>query len=539
MTMDPVELARKVLHGPSSQLGVGIEAVRVLMKSGQGARRKPYTIIDALRDPRLLGGLPAFSNLDSWTAWLTFLSALYGLPLSEEEQQRFCKHTGRTRYAPPEGGYHEAAVITGIQSGKSRIASTIAAYEGLVAQPQADSTHLYAAVLAQDERGARRTIFSYAAAPFECSAALASRVVNRTTHTIQLDSGVVIAAYPCRPASVRGIRARVLVLDEFAHYIGSEATGTDKEMLRTARGRIATTGGRVVIISSPYGQSGALWDLHRAHHGKDDSTVLVWQATAPEMNPTLAPDYLEHMRTDDPEGYRSEVLGEFRAGITSLFDPEALEAVVVRGRRESAPAPGVNYLAFVDPSGGRADAFALAIGHQAGEHAVVDLVRAWQPPFNPSGVVAEATDILKSYRVHTVVGDRYAGEWPRESFRAHGISYELAEDDRSALYLRLLPRVNAGTVELPDLPALLRELRGLDRRRGPSGRDRVDHRRGSHDDQANAVAGLVVLLQPSVGIVSVVGLRNDPDWPGPHTFVRRPIEGPLVERPWNRGGWLR
>ena len=43
-------------------------------------------------------------------------------------------------------------------------------------------------------------------------------------------------------------------------------------------------------------------------------------------------------------------------------------------------------------------------------------------------------------------------------------------------------------------PEMLRELRSLERKRGSSGRDRVDHRPGSHDDQANAVAGLVSLL---------------------------------------------
>ena len=55
------------------------------------------------------------------------------------------------------------------------------------------------------------------------------------------------------------------------------------------------------------------------------------------MNPTLSADYLARMREDDPEGYRTEVLGEFRAGITALFDPEMLEACVVRGVRERLP----------------------------------------------------------------------------------------------------------------------------------------------------------------------------------------------------------
>ncbi len=528
--MSPEELAQRVLSQPDSDLGVAIEAVRALVK-GQPRTGPTPTIIEALRDRRMFGGLPAFSNLDSWQPWLTFLSALYGLPIPQDEEQRFRKHTGRTRYAPPPGGYKEAAVITGIQSGKSRIASVIAAYEGLVAQPEADSTHVYAAVLAQDYRGARRTIFSYTAAPFETSPELARRVVKRTEHTIALDSGIVIAAYPCRPASIRGIRARVLVLDEFAYYIGSEAGATDMEMLRAARGRIATTGGRVVIISSPYGQSGSLWELHRAHYGRDDSRVLVWQASAPEMNPTLCADYLDHVRENDPEAYRSEILGEFRAGVTSLFDPETLEAAVVKGRRELLPVSGVRYSAFVDPSGGRADAFALAIGHYAGERAVVDLVRAWQPPFNPSDAIAQISETLKTYRIHSVVGDRYAGEWPRDSFRPYGINYEFADDDRSALYLRLLPRVNAGAVELPDSPALLRELRGLDRRRGSSGRDRVDHRRGSHDDQANAVAGLVAMLEPTVSAFGVVAHCDLPRI-GPQTFG--PYPGPVFGPPGRR-----
>jgi hypothetical protein len=47
---------------------------------------------------------------------------------------------------------------------------------------------------------------------------------------------------------------------------------------------------------------------------------------------------------------------------------------------------------------------------------------------------------------------------------------------------------------VPDIPELLGELRGLERRRGPSGRDRVDHRPGGHDDLANAVAGLLSML---------------------------------------------
>jgi hypothetical protein len=213
------------------------------------------------------------------------------------------------------------------------------------------------------------------------------------------------------------------------------------------------------------------------------------------MNPTLPADYLDRMREDDPEAYRSEVLGEFRSGISTFFDPEVLAACVASGRRELAPVAGITYAAFADPSGGSRDAFTVAIGHRAEDkRTIVDVVRAWPAPFNPSGVVAEAAELLKSYRIFHVIGDRYACEWPREQFRSHGLQYTVADRDCSALYLSLLPAVNSGNVELPDDDKLLRELRGLERRRGTAGRDRVDHRPGSHDDRANAVAGLVALL---------------------------------------------
>jgi hypothetical protein len=158
--------------------------------------------------------------------------------------------------------------------------------------------------------------------------------------------------------------------------------------------------------------------------------------------------------------------------------------------RERLPEDGVIYQAAADPSGGRRDAFTVAIGHQVGDRIVVDAVRDWAAPFNPSGVVAEAADLCRRYRVRTIVGDAYGAEWIVEPFRQHGITYRGEALDRSRLYLELLPIVNAQGIALPDLPPLLRELRGLERRRGVSGRDRVVPSPHEHDDRAVSVAGL-------------------------------------------------
>src|SRR5215471_8181849 len=55
---------------------------------------------------------------------------------------------------------------------------------------------------------------------------------------------------------------------------------------------------------------------------------------------------------------------------------------------------GVNYTAFVDPSGGSSDSMTLAIAHvesdaPGAKRAVVDLIREVKPPFSPDAVVAE------------------------------------------------------------------------------------------------------------------------------------------------------
>jgi hypothetical protein len=461
-------------------------------------------IIEALLNRALFGALPAFRNLVSWRRWLVFLAAVYGLPFATlrdvgiaeaEALELFRQHTGRSRYAPPAGGYTESAAIVGRQSGKTRIAGTVVDFEGLTATPEPDGTEVYGALVAQDERGARRSLFAYARAAFDRVPVLARGVVDRRADSLRLANGCTLAVYPCRPQAVRGLRARVVVCDELAFYRNSEGFPVDTEMLRAVRPTLATTGGKLIILSSPYAQAGALYDLHRRHFGQDESDVLVWQASAPEMNPTLPADYLRRMAQDDPEAYRSEVLGEFRAGVSTLFDPDVLAACVADGVHERAPQPARQYWSFVDPaSGSGKDAFAMAIAHAEGATAVLDVLRAWRPPFNPSGVIAEVSELLKGYGLRETTGDRYAPGFVSEGFRGHGIRYVPSEKDRSTLYLELVPAVNSGRVRLLDNGELMRELRGLQRRRGPSGKDKVDHVPGAHDDRANAVAGALVAV---------------------------------------------
>jgi hypothetical protein len=96
------------------------------------------------------------------------------------------------------------------------------------------------------------------------------------------------------------------------------------------------------------------------------------------------------------------------------------------------------------------------------------------------------------YRISQVSGDHYAGEWPREQFRKIGISYEPSAAPKSQIYQEWLPMLNSGQVELLDLPRLITQACGLERRTSRAGRDSIDHAPGAHDDVVNAAAGALV-----------------------------------------------
>jgi hypothetical protein len=188
-------------------------------------------------DARSLGAIAPFNNPTTLTAWRAFTRAIYGLPMTADEIAIFQQHTGRG--APRAGGYPEAVAIVGVQSGKTRIASAYVDHAALVGEPGT-----FALLLGQDHRGAMRTLLRYSREPFETLDAFKGEVVRSTADTLELRNGVSLSAYPCRPAAIRGLRACIVVIDELAFFTATDGRPVDTEMLRAARGRVATTGGQ-------------------------------------------------------------------------------------------------------------------------------------------------------------------------------------------------------------------------------------------------------------------------------------------------------
>ena len=341
---------------------------------------------------------------------------------------------------------------------------------------------------------------------FEESPALAPLIENVTADSISLATQVDIRVQAASFRSIRGISAIAAIADELAFWLneGDSSRNADREIVAALRPALATTGGPLIAISSPYAKRGELYGAFRKHYGPDgDPFVLVAHAPSRVMNPSLRQSVVDRAFEDDPESARAEYGAEFRSDIEQFVAREVVESCVTRGVTVRPPLSNVNYRAFVDPSGGSSDSMTLAIAHKEDRRIAVDCILEKRAPFHPDQTVGEFTGTLKHYRCTTVTGDRYGGEWPRERFAAHGIRYETAEMNRSELYLAMLPLLNSGGIDLPDNQRVISQLCALERRTARSGKDSVDHAPGMHDDVSNAVAGVCSLIGSSLGSLNV------------------------------------
>ena len=452
-------------------------------------------IISAIESKGLFG--PLIKDQATFTNWRVFLRALFGLPMDKGQVKAFKEFTDRKK--PPTAQVKEAYVIAGRRSGKSFTAALIACYLALFKdwRPYLTRGEQGFIMCIANDRLQARVILNYikgilSLRPWTVGG---RRIVQKELQEeIQLSNGVVISVKTCDYRSLRGFTVLAAILDE-ASFFRSEGANPDKEILTALRPALATVPESIMIaLSSPYMRAGVMYEAFRDKFGQDDDDVLVWKAPTKAMNPTIDQGIIDKALKDDYAAGQSEWMAEFRTDLESFLDLDLIESCVVSGRRELPALDDVSsYYAFCDPSGGRGDAMTLSICHLENEKIVQDVIRVKFPPLDPAQVAAEFSEVLKDYGLSEVSGDRYAAAWVENSFRDNGASYLASELNKSELYLRLLPLMAQGRVELLDHKVMIAELRGLERRTRSGGKDIVDHGRGAHDDIANSAAGACVL----------------------------------------------
>lgn len=409
----------------------------------------------------------------------------------------------------------EFYAICGRGAGKSRIVALLAACFATREYRRAAGERIYVGVFAPDRKQARIT-FRYVVGLLRTIPELAALIEREAQESVDLSNGVTVEVITASRAAPRGRAYALAIVEEAAFLPVGDSANPDTDLIAALRPALARVPGSLLaVVSSPYARRGILWTAWRKHSDNASASVLVVKMPTLVLNPTFDEAEIARAYEEDPASAAAEYGAEFRKDVETFVPLEIVEAAVMPGRREVPPMPGMAHGGFFDGAGGSGtDSATLAIGHREGDSFLLDALREVRPPFSPEDVVRDFAALLRRYGVREVVGDRFAGEWPREVFRRAGIEYKLADRAKSDLYRDALPLLNSGAIELLDHPRLVAQIAGLERRTARGGRDSIDHAPNGHDDLANVVLGLVATLagddEPKFEVFDLSGHDAEP-----------------------------
>ena len=466
----------------------------------KAAAATTVSILDVMDDPALFG--PRFAG-PSWWPWRVALKAIFGLPLDAIEIALFQLISGRAT-ADVATAIRIVWLLCGRRAGKTVIAALCAVYLSCFRRyPALVPGEIGVGMLIAADRSQARVLYRYILALLEVPL-LQQMIVGKPTMrgiTLRNLAGnlVQLEVHTCSWRSTRGYTSIFAICDEVAAWRSEDSSNADHEVLNAILPTLLTTKGPLICLTSPFAKRGAPWDAFRQHFGRAHDPVLVLKAATGTMNPALAGDpVIAEAYRDDPVAAAAEFGAEFRSDIQSYVDPAVIQALVVRDRASVPWSLHVRaYHAFADMAGGSGqDSATLAIAHldSRSNKVILDVLLERRPLFSPESVVAEFATTLKAYGIRKVIADRFAGDWPRERFRVHGIAYESTALPSSQIYAEVLPLFNAGDVQLLDHARLVRQLCDLDRRPGVAARDLIAHPKGGHDDLAVAASGAFLLV---------------------------------------------
>jgi hypothetical protein len=450
-------------------------------------------IIEAIDDPQIFGTL--FREPSTWLSWRVALKAVFGLPLESGEIEIHHKHTGLD--AAPQRQVEEAWFCIGRRGGKSFMSALVMSY---LAVFRDWSEYLSFGetgtimCLATDRKQAR-LVLNYVKAIFRLPR-FRPLVKKERAESVELRNGIEIEVHTCSFRSLRGYTVLAAVCDELAFWRDEESRNPAVEVLAALRPAMKTVPNSLLVaISTPYAQSGPLWEAMK-DWGEEDGTRLLWKAASREMNPTLNEGEIERDLAKDYERFKAEWLAEFRSGLSAFLEAEAVDSSIPDLSRFGLPyQEGLQYRGFVDMSGGRQDSSALSIAHTEPESGLLiqDRLIDVPAPHKPLKAVERFAEALKEYQLSRVTGDKYAANFVKESFQRCGIEYVDSKLAKSEIYLECHPLFIEGRLELLSNRKLTGELKALERRTRPSGKDSVDHAPYFHDDAANATLGSIWL----------------------------------------------
>ena len=201
------------------------------------------------------------------------LIASAGEALTEDERQLFKQFTGRD--SEPGAQVEEFVAVKGCRGGGSRSVSVLASYwGGMCDHPTlVPGERGVLLIIAADQRQAD-VILDYTEANFRASPILSQLIESRTARQLRLTNNIDIEVRAADFRRLRGLTLVAVIADEVAFWMTDNSANPDTEILNAIRPGLATTGGPLFLISSPYARRGELWRTYKQHYGKEGDPLI-------------------------------------------------------------------------------------------------------------------------------------------------------------------------------------------------------------------------------------------------------------------------
>jgi hypothetical protein len=266
------------------------------------------------------------------------------------------------------------------------------------------------------------------------------------------------------------------VLDEAALF-GESSTGAAvnaEEILEAAETRLLP-GAQGWIVSSPYGPTGLLYQLYASHWGRPGRVVVV-RAPTLAMNPHFPPADLEAIRREKPDVAAREYDAEWIDADSAFYEGLLIDRAVRAEPGDVLPQDGSRYLAAMD-AGMRGNAWTLVIARDVRDRydqvakieisLAIEWVGSRQSPLDPGAVLENIKALVKPYGVVGVNCDHFAID-PLTSIASKlGVAlnaYTFRGEEKVGVYRSVDALLRQGRLSLPNMPAVVRDLKGVRRR---------------------------------------------------------------------------
>lgn len=136
--------------------------------------------------------------------------------------------------------------------------------------------------------------------------------------SLELENGSRIVSLPGKEETIRGMSGvRLLVIDE--------ASRVKDALYKSVRPMLAVSGGRLVLLSSPFGARGFFYEAFKARNDWDYYEIPATKC------PRITPEFLEEEKASMGEWwFLQEYMCQFLDAQTSAFRTEDIECIVSR-----------------------------------------------------------------------------------------------------------------------------------------------------------------------------------------------------------------